>query len=69
MSDVLRDLENALANVSVQHIEPIFKPGVLVTIIVRTPSNNEADVLITSETNLDEIMHLVARSKIRTSVH
>ena len=49
------------------HVEPIFKPGTMLTIVARTPGNDEADVLVTSD-SLDGIAAVVARSAARETV-
>lgn len=67
MSDLM-ELNMRLGSILVQKVEPLFKPGTELTIIARTPGNNEADVLVSSEQNLDEIIALVERSKTREAV-
>jgi hypothetical protein len=66
MSDIgaNRMLQWKLAGILERHVEPIFKPGTKLTIIARTPGNDEADVLVTSD-NLDELAKLIERSKNR----
>lgn len=43
-------------------ISKIFKPGTRLTFIARTPGNNEADVLITIDTE-GELIELLKRRK------
>jgi hypothetical protein len=50
------------------HVEPIFKPEVKVTLIVRLPGNPEADILVSSDEDLDEVIALVERSKPRETI-
>lgn len=63
----LAQLNDRLAGILARWVEPIFKPGTKLTIIARTPSNNEADVLVTSD-DLDSLAALVERSKARTVI-
>lgn len=55
----------AVTEVLVNHIEPLFKPGIEITLAVRTPGNEQADLLVTTEQVMDEIVLLVERSKGR----
>jgi hypothetical protein len=61
------DLNAKLGAILEDHVEPIFKRGALLTLIARTPGNDDADVLVTSD-SLDEIAKLVERSKARPEV-
>jgi hypothetical protein len=63
----LRQLNNRLADVLARHVEPIFKRGTRLTIIARTPGNDEADVLVTSD-DLESIAALIERSKTRPAI-
>lgn len=67
MTDLNQRLNAQLAGVLERHVEPIFKPGTLLTIIARTPGNDEADVLVTSD-NMDGLAALIERSKTREAV-
>lgn len=42
----------------------LFKPGAKITVLVRTPGNNEADLLLTND-SMEEIAAMVERSKAR----
>lgn len=64
-STLLRDLNQRLGSILVRHVEPLFKDGTQLTIIARTPGNNEADVLVSSEHDLSEVVALVERCKLR----
>lgn len=65
MTAKLSALQTQLVRVILRHVEPIFKDGVRVTLIVRTPGDNEADVLVSNDTDLDEITAVIERSKSR----
>lgn len=60
MSYVLDALRHRIAEVAEVYIAPMFKPGVRVTIIVRRPSDNEQDVLVSND-NLEDVVALVTR--------
>ena len=62
--DTQRMLQWKLAGILERHVERIFKPGTKLTIIARTPGNNEADVLVTND-KLPELAKLIERSKAR----
>lgn len=64
----LRELHMRLGSILAQKVEPLFKAGTELTLIARTPGNNEADVLVSSEQNLDEIIALIERSKKREAI-
>lgn len=51
-----------------KHLAPIFKPGTQITFIARTPGNDEADVLVTTERDLNNLVALVLRSVGRAAV-
>ena len=61
------ELNAKIAAILQRHVEPIFKPGTKLTIIARTPGNNEADVLVSSD-DLSELSALIERSKAREPV-
>lgn len=42
----------------------VFKPGARITVIVRTPDNNEGDLLLTND-SLTEAVAVIERSKTR----
>jgi hypothetical protein len=65
---IKQTLHRNITNILVTKIEPMFKDGVEITLIARTPGNSEADVLVTSERNFDEIKALVDRSAAREAV-
>ena len=64
MSDINAMLQQKLAGILERHVEPVFKSGTKLTIIARTPGNDEADVLVTSD-SIDGIAALVERSRAR----
>lgn len=64
MRDTNAMLQQRLAGVLARHVEPIFKAGTRLTILARTPGNDEADVMVTSD-SLDGIAALVERSRNR----
>jgi len=61
-------LQNRIASVLVRYIEPMFTPDVCVTLIARKPGNDEADVLVTSESDLQQLTALIDRSIQREPV-
>lgn len=65
--DTQRMLQWKLAGILERHVERIFKPGTKLTIIARTPGNDEADVLVTSD-KFDELAKLIQRSMKRPDV-
>jgi hypothetical protein len=67
MNDIRKRLLEQIAQVCMRHIEPLFKPGVQVTVIVRTPNNDEADVVVTTD-NLGDVKALLARSEGRAAI-
>jgi hypothetical protein len=66
MSTITAQLQERLAGILARHVEPVFKPGTKLTIIARTPGNDEADVLVTSERDLSELQALLTRSASRS---
>lgn len=64
----LQEMTDLVGSLLDQHIAPIFKPGVQLTFIARTPGNDEADVLVTTERDLNEIVAVVQRSRGRPAV-
>lgn len=52
-----------LSGILIAHVEPIFKENAKVTLIVRFPDNNKADILVTSD-SFNGIIDLMKRSKI-----
>ena len=44
-------IHNKIVSAIESRIVPIFKPGAFVTVIVRTPGNDDADVMVTADTN------------------
>jgi len=64
----LQDLNNRIGWLLDKHLAPIFKPGVQLTFIARTPGNDQADVLVTSERDLNDVVALVLRSLGRAVV-
>lgn len=67
MSGLNATLNAKLGGILERHVEPIFKRGTRLTIIARTPGNDEADVIVTSD-ELPEIAALIERSKAREPV-
>lgn len=67
MKIVEESLRSQIADHLVE-IEDLFSRPVKVTCIVRVPGNDEADVLVTSETNLDSVISVVNRSRKREPI-
>lgn len=63
----LERLRDSIADHCVE-IEALFSRPVLVTCVVRVPGNDEADVLVTSEQNLDDPIAVIERSRRREPV-
>ena len=66
-TEINRMLQWKLAGILERHVERIFKPGTLLTIIARTPGNDEADVLVPSD-KLPELAKLIERSAKRPEI-
>ena len=64
---VMRQLFYSLAGVLRTEVEPLFKPGMRCTLIVRDPNNDEADVIVTDD-DYDELVKLLDRSRGRENV-
>lgn len=64
MNQRVARLHADLADILARHVEPLFKPGMKVTLIARCPGNDDADALVTSDT-LDGIAEVVERSRTR----
>lgn len=64
----LQDLNARIGWLLDKHLAPIFKPGVQLTFIARTSGNDEADVLVTTERDLNDVIALALRS-LWTSGH
>jgi len=64
----LHDLNTRIGGLLDKHFAPIFKPGTNLTFIARTPGNDEADVLVTSESDINDVVALALRSLGRASV-
>jgi hypothetical protein len=64
----LVDLNNRIGLMLDKHLAPLFKRGTQLTFIARTPGNDEADVLVTSEGDLNEVVALALRSLGRAVV-
>ena len=58
----LKALNDHIAHALQRHIEPIFKRGTKITLLARTPGNDEADVLVSSEGDLQDVIDMVSRS-------
>lgn len=56
-----------IADILVKHVEPIFKDEVKITLIVRLPGNNDADVVVSSD-DINELTALIERGKAREVV-
>lgn len=67
MSDTHRMIHARLGAILERHVEPIFKAGTRLTIIARTPGNDEADVLVTSD-DIPSLAALLERSAAREVV-
>ncbi|SOC42471.1 hypothetical protein SAMN05892877_11013 [Rhizobium subbaraonis] len=62
MSQLLLEVQHDVA----RHMDEIlshFKPGALITVLVRTPGNDRADFCMTSDT-IDDAIALLARRKV-----
>jgi hypothetical protein len=64
----LSDLNARIGWLLDKHLAPIFKPGTQLTFIARTPGNDEADVLVTTERDLNDVVALALRSLGRAAV-
>lgn len=64
-ASILEQLHDALGD-DLAAIEKRFKPGVKVTLVVRRPDNDEADVVIGSD-DLDEAIAAIRRRQVRPS--
>ena len=64
----LRNLNDRIGWLLDKHLAPLFKPGTQLTFIARTPGNDEADVLVTSERDLNDIVALALRSLGRAAI-
>jgi hypothetical protein len=63
-----RAVEEAFGQVATaidQRIKPIFKAGVVVTVIVRTPGHDDRDMIVTDD-KLSEAIRALERSAIRS---
>lgn len=68
MDDLTKSvLLHSVVEVIREHIEPLFVNGAKISVIVRIPGNNEADVLVSSDT-LDELAAVIERSRSRQQV-
>ena len=65
--DFKAKLLHRFAGILGQHVEPLCKPGVRLTLIARFPDNPEADVLVTAD-DIDSLMALLERSKTRETI-
>lgn len=65
--NVQQRLLGDIGGVIQRHIEPMFKPGVKLTVIARTPGNDEADVLVSND-SLGDLAALIERSKAREDI-
>ncbi len=68
MSSKVALLKSQVIAALMKHIEPLFRDGTEITLIARVPGNNEADILITTERDMEEIKALVERSMKREVV-
>jgi hypothetical protein len=64
----LQDLNARIGWLLDKHLAPIFNPGTQITFIARTPGNDEADVLVTTERDLNDVIALALRSLGRAAV-
>lgn len=61
-------LNDRIGDMLTRHLEPMFKRGTKLTFIARTPGNDEADVLVTSERDLSDVVAVVLRSMGRQAI-
>lgn len=47
--EVEKNLLERLGGILHRHVEPVFKPGAKITLLVRFPDSDEADVLVSSD--------------------
>jgi hypothetical protein len=64
----LRNLNDRIGWLLDKHLAPLFKSGTQLTFIARTPGNDEADVLVTSERDVNDIVALALRSLGRAAI-
>jgi hypothetical protein len=64
----MHDLNARIGWLLDKHLAPIFKPGTQLTFIARTPGNDEADVLVTTERDVNDIVAVGLRSLGRAAV-
>lgn len=64
----LSNLNDRLGWLLDKHLAPLFKSGTKLTFIARTPGNDEADVLVTTERDLNDVVAMVLRSLGRTVI-
>jgi hypothetical protein len=62
-----QDLLAKLADILITHVEPIFEEGIKISLIVRVPGNDEADVLVSND-DLDELAAFIERGRTREIV-
>lgn len=64
----LRNLNDRIGWLLDKHLAPMFKPGTQLTFIARTPGNDDADVLVTSERDINNVVALALRSLGRAAI-
>ncbi|MFZ3286585.1 MAG: hypothetical protein WA191_07015 [Telluria sp.] len=53
---------------ALDRLSRLFKPGVKLTFIARTPGNVEADMLVSEDNDFDQLAALIDRSRARSEV-
>jgi hypothetical protein len=64
----IRDLNDRIGWLLDKHLAPIFKAGTQLTFLARMPGNDEADVLVTTERDLNDVIAVALRSLGRAAV-
>lgn len=64
----LQELNDRIGWLLDKHLAPLFKRGTQLTFIARTPGNDQADVLVTSERDVNDIVALALRSLGRAAI-
>ena len=64
MNDLNLQIAREQASGHLEQIARLFKPGAKLTLLVRTPGNDEADFLLTND-DLDAVTPAIERAKNR----
>lgn len=56
----LEDVHDVISQVTDRRIKPLFKPGVKVAVIIRTPGHEGREVIVTDD-DLNEVRAVVIR--------